>query len=370
MRRVVEAQDELVGHGRRRREDPVFLAARAAIGLVTITGAIATMVLWPSLPPFLASMAGAIGAVILGDAATRVPGRRFSATVRRVLGVVQRVLLVTLVLTGALVDVFGVWLLGWVMSQGASGPSGTWGLAAGGLGLLAIGTVLLSTSAEPIIYSVENRRWPQRVGDAGSFVLGTGALLGLTAVMWHLAGATGVLTAVFAVGLAQIGWLITARLQRARLVSVLAGATGALTLAAVRESCRSSAPATSPLLEPLLNLESLVQQGGWRMPLSYRPRQLFDLEVRAMIEALLALAIAPQYALRLKGLAGRFQGELEAMSPADRTVETALFATDLRHLCTGSRQWASAGVPMDHPAVRTDPAGRKPADATRALNLA
>lgn len=340
MQRTVDAQRERLGSGRRRKEHSKVVAGRAVVGLVLAACVMAAVPFLEDVPSLAFTGGAVLGGLLLGDAITRLPDSRISVALHRFLPVAQRVLLVVLVLIAAVFAVAAGFLLGWVMSRSPSGPGGSWGVTAGALALVAAGVVVLAASSEPMLFSVWHRRWMERVGDAASVVLGTATVIGLTAVAWHVTDAVGALTAMCAVALAQLGWLITAQLQRSRTVADLAATTSALASAAARQSDNTDVvPDLASLLDLLLELEVIVKRRDWRLPLSSRPRQLFDGEVHAMIQALVAVSLPTGFSVSPTTLARRLQGEVQAMSDTERVAEIALFAADLRHLSTGSRPW-------------------------------
>ena len=350
MRRIEQAKVEHLGSGRRRKEDLRLIAARVAIGLGIATSSILSLVTRHGLSPFVAMLGSFIGSLVAADAVTRVQGRTLSTRVQRGLGLAQRLILGVLVVAAVVADLVSAALLVGAFAQASSGVGGSLGLAAATGALLAIGLVFLSGSAEPAIASVDNRRWAEQVGDVGSFVLASAVLIGLTGLTWYVSDGAGALTVACAVGLAQIGWLIAGRVQRARTVVDLATATRALTIAAADTSEQPTEDGVrlDAVLEPLLDLEVIVQRRDWRLPVSHRSRQLFDSEVQAMIEALVMLALPAPYTVQPGTLSRRLRGELQAMSYSERMVETAIFGADLRHLCTRARRWV-----RERPSVST-----------------
>lgn len=350
MRRVAQAKVEHLGSGRRRKEDPRWVAARAAIGIGIVVSSMLSLIVQHGLTPFVAIFGSFIGSLVAADAFARVSGPKVSTRVQRGLGMAQRLILAVLVVVAVVAAVVAAALLVAVVARASSGQEKTLGWTAGAVALLAVGLVIASASTEPAIGSVDNRRWAEKVGDIGSFVLASAVLVGITAVVWQVAGGTGALTVACAIGLAQVGWLIAGRVQRSRTVADLAAATGALAITAARASEQKAGDSVrlDAVLEPLLDLEVIVQRRDWRLPFSHRSRRLFDGEVSAMIEALVTLALPCACTVQPSTLSRRLWGELQALPQAERMVETAIFGADLRHLCTRARPWV-----RERPAVGT-----------------
>lgn len=346
MERAIKAQHEHLGTGRRRKEDLRHLVVQALLGAVI---AIASVLVPRSTAHALNSpqvlsiftLGGAIlGGLLIGNLLARVPNPRDAARVQRLLLALQRWLFLLLVLFAIILDVVAAVVLTWMFSRDSSGPADSWTLIVGLVALTAVGVMMVAAATEPVPFSVRHRPWLAKVGSAGALASAAAVLMVVTTAAWSVAGGPSALAVAIAVALAQVGWGITAELQRSRTIRDLTAVTRELATIAVTATPPANVHGSSAdTLARLLDLEALVLRPGWRLPFSIRSRQLFDREVVAMIHALVAAALPVGYTVHLTPLSRRVYWEILSMPGDGLRVAVGEFATDLRHLCVGAPRW-------------------------------